>query len=286
MARRLAVRGLFRLLDDFALQQPDDRIEPEDRGGDPGQHEGGPVLAGDMGHFMGQDRVGFAGLVHRVGIDQDDRLAPAPAERRGHCIGDQQPHPVVGAAHPVEGGEPIGVGHVLRGPRPATQQEQAKEQPAADHQEPAQIGEQDQGCRVVPDRRSGRLRIRGLDVRRLNLRAGDIGISGRRLRDDWRRRGGRGRRGGRRREGLDLQRRQEQGRQRQQQEHGDADAQHHRPVGRGARAQDIGKAKGRAGDQGGFPSHLDKERQVHLSAPWLRRSPAAGRRSHLWTGSW
>ena len=53
-----------------------------------------PVAPGDVRHLMGEDRVGLLGLVQRVGIDQDHRPPPAPAQRRGHRVGDHQPHAV------------------------------------------------------------------------------------------------------------------------------------------------------------------------------------------------
>ena len=97
----LAIGGLLGLLDDLALEQPDQGIEPEQGGGEAGQHQHRPVAPGDMGDLVGEDRRGLFGLGQRVGIDQDHRPAPAPAQGRGHRVRDQQPQPFAAGRGPA-----------------------------------------------------------------------------------------------------------------------------------------------------------------------------------------
>ena len=129
------VGGFLAQLVRFAGQQPDQRVEPEQGGGDAGQQQLDPVHAGDVGELVGDDRLGFARRFDRAGVEQDDRAHQAPADRRGELVAGEQggavlePHAPLGAG---EGAQPMAVdqhvGAGAQGDQPGQREEGDEQQ--------------------------------------------------------------------------------------------------------------------------------------------------------------
>ena len=84
------IGGFLAQLVRFAGQRPGERIEPEDGGGDAGEHQLGPVEPGDVRQFVGDDRLGLVRRAERFVVEQDHRAHQAPADRRAEFRARQQ----------------------------------------------------------------------------------------------------------------------------------------------------------------------------------------------------
>ena len=75
------VGGFLAQLVGFARQDPDQRVEPEQRGRNPGQEQLDPIHPRDVRQLVGDDRLGLALRFDRTGVEQDHRAHQAPADR-------------------------------------------------------------------------------------------------------------------------------------------------------------------------------------------------------------
>ncbi len=106
------VRRFLAQLVRFAGEHPHQRVEPEERGRDPGQQQFGPVHARNVRKLMSDDRLCLAGRFDGLRAEQDDRTHQSPADRRGELVAGEQSGTMLethAALRTGEGAQPVAV---------------------------------------------------------------------------------------------------------------------------------------------------------------------------------